>query len=120
MTSLDEKAENDDGIEVLLASDAAGVYRLQDDELTSHENIREDGDFPQYGEFLACNKVRAADGEFIDGEDVWLECPGALAEGLVHRQVEPAEVFAVAEPQKSMGGRWSFSVTVPENVDDLL
>jgi hypothetical protein len=120
MTSLDEKAESDDGIEVLLASDAAGVYRLQDDELTSHKNIRETGQFPQYGEFLACNKVRAADGEFIDGEDVWLECPAALANGLVHRQVEPATVFAVSEPQKSMGGRWSFSVTVPENVDDLL
>lgn len=120
MTSLEDKADADGGPEVLLASDAAGVYRLQDDELTSHENIRDTGEFPEYGEFLAVNKVRAADGEFTDAEDTWLECPGALAEGLVHQHVEPGDVFAVSEPQKSLGGRWSFSVSTPENVDDLL
>lgn len=120
MTSLDEKAENDGGIEVLLASDSAGVYRLLDDELTSHEDIREPGEFPEYGEFLAACQVRATDNEFIDDEDVWLECPGALAEELVQLAVEPGDVFAVSKPQKSVGGRWSFSVSVPDSVSDLL
>jgi len=120
MTSLEDKAEHDDGIEVLLASDAAGVYRLQDDTLSSHESIREVGGFPQYGEFLPVAKVRASDGSWVNGDSCWLECPGSLAKSLVNESVKPGDVFAVSKPQKSNGGRWSFAVTVPENVDDLL
>lgn len=120
MTSLEDKAENDGGPEVILASDAAGVYRLTDYELISHQDIRETGEFPEYGDFTPVTKVRASDGEFVDGEDAYLETPGDLAKQIIESQVAPGELIAVSEPQKSLGGRWSFSVSVPQDVDDLI
>jgi len=120
MTSLNEKADDGGGIEVVLASDAGGVYRLQDDQLTSADNVTEPGEFPEYGDFAAVNRIRAAEGEWLDADDAWLECPQRLAEALVQQHIEPGDVFAIAEPQKTAGGRWSFTVSVPDSVDDLL
>jgi len=120
MTSLESKADDDGGPEVILASDAAGVYRLTDYELISHEDIRETGGFPEFGDFAAVVKVRASDGEFVDGENAYLETPGDLAKQIVDSAVMPGDVFAVSEPQKGRAGRWSFSVSVPQKVDDLL
>ena len=120
MTSLEDKADPADGAEVLLSSDAAGVYRLQNDQLTSHENIRSVGAFPQYGEFLTVVQVRAADGSWTDGNDAWLECPASLALNLVDRSVNAGDVFAVSDPKKGPGGRWQFTVQKPDEPQDLL
>ena len=120
MTSLEDKADSVDGAEVLLASDAAGVYRLRDDQLTSHENIRDAGAFPQYGEFLNVVQVRAADGSWTDGDDAWLECPASLAGDLVERSVNAGDVFAVSDPTKGPGGNWRFTVQKPDEPQDLL
>ena len=119
MTSLEDKASSD-GAEVVLASDAAGVYRLRDSQLTSHENIRDTGDFPRYGEFLDAVKVRAVDGAWTESEAAWLECPASLAGDLVDRRVETGDVFAVSEPTKGPGGNWRFTVQKPEDPSDLL
>jgi len=120
MTSLEDKADSGDGPEVVLASDAAGVYRLRDAQLTSHENIRDRGDFPRYGEFLDTVKVRAADDEWTEGKNAWLECPASLAGDLVERSVEPGDIFAVSSPAKGPGGSWQFTVQKTEDVSDLL
>jgi len=120
MTSLEDKADAADGAEVLLASDAAGVYRLRDDQLTSHEDIRDSGAFPQYGEFLDVVQIRAADGAWTDGGDAWLECPASLAGDLVERSVNAGDVFAVADPTKGPGGNWRFTVQKPNEPQDLL
>ena len=120
MTSLEDKADSRDGAEVVLASDAAGVYRLLDDQLTSHENIREPGGFPQYGEFLNTVMVRAADGNWHDAEDAWLECPASLAGHLVTQSVNAGDIFAVSEPTKGPGGNWRFTVQNPDGPQDLL
>lgn len=120
MTSLEDKADSGDGAEVVLASDAAGVYRLRDAQLTSHENIREADAFPRYGEFLDTVKVRAANDEWTEDENAWLECPASLAGDLVERSVEPGDVFAVSEPTKGPGGNWRFTVQKTDDVSDLL
>jgi len=120
MTSLKDKADSGDNAEVVLASDVAGVYRLRDTELTSHENIRDTDDFPQYGEFLNTVKVRAVDDEWSEGKNAWVECPASLAGDLVDRSVDPGDVFAVSSPTKGPGGNWQFTVQKPDNVSDLL
>jgi hypothetical protein len=120
MTSLEDKADSGDDAEVVLASDAAGVYRLLDDQLTSHENIREAGSFPQYGEFLNTVRVRAADGNWHDAENAWLECPASLAGDLVSQSVNADDTFAVSEPTKGPGGNWRFTVQKPDEPQDLL
>ena len=120
MTSLEDKADSGDGTEVVLASDAAGVYRLLNDELTSHENIREADGFPQYGEFINTVTVRATDGIWADSMETWLECPASLAGDLVDQSVNAGDVFAVSEPTKGPGGKWQFTVQKPEEPQDLL
>ena len=119
MTSLEDKAY-DDGPEVVLASDSAGVYRLRDDELTKADDIRGPDEFPEYGEFLDVARVRAADGNWTDGEPVWLECPAALAGDLVEADVTPGDTFALSEPNKSAGGNWQYTVQNPDSPQDLL
>jgi len=122
MTSLEDKADSGDGAEVVLASDAAGVYRLQNAQLTSHENIRGADAFPQYGEFLETVTVRARSDRdsFYDQDSAWLECPASLAGDLVEQSVEPGDVFAISEPTKGPGGNWRFNVQKPDDVSDLL
>ena len=120
MTSLEDKADSGGGPEVVLASDAAGVYRLRDDQLTSHENIRPNDDFPKYGEFLETVQVRAANGSWTDDKSTWLECPARLAGILVEKSVNAGDVFAVSEPTKGPGGNWQFTVQKPEDPSDLL
>ena len=120
MTSLEDKADSGDGAEVVLASDAAGVYRLLDDQLTSHENIREAGGFPQYGEFLNTVTVRASDGIWADSGEAWLEGPASLAGDLVSQSVNAGDIFAVSEPTKGPGGNWRFTVQKPDEPQDLL
>jgi len=120
MTSLEDKADSADGAEVVLASEAAGVYRLTDDQLTSHKDIRGAGDFPQYGEFLAVIKVRAVNGDWTEDDEAWLECPASLAGDLVKRSVNAGDVFAVSEPSKGAGGNWRFTTQKPDEPQDLL
>ena len=123
MTSLEDKADSGDEPEVVLASgDASGVYRLQDAQLTSHENIRDTDGFPQYGEFLevVTVRVRTDRDSFYDQEPAWLECPASLAGDLVERSIEPGDVFAVSEPTKGPGGNWRFTVQKPDEPQDLL
>jgi hypothetical protein len=120
MTSLEDKADSGDGPEVTLASNAAGVYRLQDAELTSHENIRPSADFPQYGKFLEVVEVRGSDGVWADKQSIWLECPQSLAADLVDHHVNPGDVFAVGNPRKGPGGTWLFTVQKPDEPQDLL
>ena len=123
MTSLEDKANSGGGPEVLLASgDASGVYRLQDVELTSHEDIRDADGFPHYGEFLEVLTVRARSDRdsFYDQESAWLECPASLADELWTKSVNVGDVFALGEPTKGPGDNWQFIVQTPDEPQDLL
>jgi hypothetical protein len=122
MTSLEDKAQSGDDSDIILASNAAGVYRLQDEELTSHKNIRATDEVPKYGEFLEAVTVRIRNDRdsFYDQDSAWLECPASLAQELIENSVSTGDVFAVSEPTKGPGGKWQFTVLKPDDPQDLL
>lgn len=107
--NLEDKAQEGSGDEVVLARDLTGAYVLGSLELLPASDLGTD-EFPQYGDFLP---VQAATGNM---EDMYLECPAFLAQGLLDGDAEPGDEFRVKGVTKVEGGRWNGTVTV--NKDD--
>lgn len=113
MTSLSDKAETTR--DVRRASEAAGAYRLETDELTPADDIGSEDDFPQYGDFADVT-VLGMDGS--DHDPCWLETPAGLARALLDADVGPGDLFVVdGQPTKDDGGNWTFDVLDPDDVD---
>lgn len=118
MTTLEDRADNEPD-NWRLAAESSGVYRLKTDELTDAEDIGDE--WPEYGQFLEATTMNGGtDGEWREGEDVYVECPAGLAQELLDNDVTPGDLFAIGKPSKGQGGRWTFVVSKPETVDDLL
>lgn len=108
MTTLEDQAE--DPVDVTLAADAAGAYRLESVDLAEADDLTEDGEFPQHGRFLAVTRLNQH-GEPRNGTGrEFLECPQALAAYLVDEGVSEGDTFTVSRSFKTDGGRWDFVV----------
>lgn len=118
MTSLEDRA--DDGSEDwVLAPESAGVYRIETDQLVSADDIG--NEYPEFGEFLHTTRMSAtSDGDWIEEETVYVECPAGLARAVLEAGAGPGDIIGIGNPTKTEGGRWRFTVSKPETVDDLL
>lgn len=112
--NLKDKAK--DRPEVLLARQSSpGAYVIQSLELSGADELTEEGDFPQYGDFLKCHRAGTE-------KLVWVECPAALARFLVNEiDAEVGTCFRVRSVTK-VDGEWEYNaeqVEVEEGDDGL-
>lgn len=108
MTTLEEQAE--DPVDVTLASEAPGAYRLESTDLAEADELTPDGEFPEHGSFLAVTRLSQS-GEPKNGSSrEFLECPQALAAYLVDLEVADGDTFTVSKSWKTDGNRWDFAV----------
>jgi hypothetical protein len=106
---LEDKAA--DRPDVKLARDSApGAYELLTDELVSADELTDEDEFPQFGDFLRVGRPGA------DGAETHIECPAALARWLVGEGIEIGDVFRIRSVQK-LDNEWSYQC---EPVDDGL
>jgi len=119
MAELGDRAGAPDS-EVILAPEAAGVYRLQSLSIVPAEDIGEPGGFPEFGKFVRVHQMDVHDGNFVVGQEALLELPLYLEQELVKQSIDGHSVFSVAQPRKAEGGRWIMDVDVPAEPADLL
>lgn len=106
---LGDKAEQGEQREVRLARDSIGLYRLETEELTAADEISEEDEFPQYGDFLDClTSTGGPNPEF--NVEVWVECPSQLAQQLVSLEIEAGECFRIQSARKNGAGEWTYSI----------
>lgn len=103
--NLEDKAQDGSGDEVVLARDLTGAYVLGSLELVPASELGTD-EFPKYGDFLP---VQSATGNM---NDLYLECPAFLAQGLLDGDAEVGDEFRVRDVAKVEGGRWTGQVSV--------
>jgi hypothetical protein len=112
-------------VEIVLAPEMAGAYRMQDASLTAAEQIGDPDGFPDHGLFLPVYTVRVEGSasnqpSLVDGEEQLLEIPLMLEQELDRLGIESGETFAVSQPRKAEGGRWIMDVRGPVGAEDLL
>ena len=106
---LSDKAK--DRPDVRLARDSApGAYTLTTDELVAADDLTDEDEFPQFGDFLEVEQPGA-------GRRVWIECPAALARWLVENGIDIGETFRIRSVQK-IDNEWSYECDRVE--DDVL
>jgi hypothetical protein len=107
--NLNDKAEQGNKREVRLARDSMGLYKLQSEELTGADQVTDEDEFPQYGDFLDCmTTTGGADPSF--NVEVWVECPSQLAQQLVDLEIDVGDVFRIKSTYKDEAGEWTYTV----------
>jgi len=124
MPEIGDRASSPD-VEVVLAPDLAGAYRLRDVSMVPAEQIGDPDGFPEYGFFVPVWTVRIETdaGEqprFTDTEEALVECPLVLEQELDGLGTETGEVFVVNQPRKAEGGRWVMDVSQPDSAEAML
>lgn len=106
---IGDKAERADQDEIRLARDSAGLYRLEDDELTAADELSAEDEFPKYGDFISC-KTTTGGAEPSWNEPVYVECPGSLAKIIVEMEISVGDSFRIQSTRKNAAGEWEYSV----------
>lgn len=107
---LGDKSEKADRPEVELASgNPIGMYRLESDEYVDADEISDEGEFPQYGDFIECQTTTGgADPEW--DVEVYLECPLGLEKQLLDHEIGVGEAFRVRQVSKDANGEWNYLI----------
>lgn len=101
---LNDKAS--ESPDVHLIRDAQySAYRLESTELTPADEISEEDEFPQFGDFLETSL--SEDGE---GPPMYVECPQDVARQLVEFDIGEGDWFRIGEAVK-VDGEWSVDVS---------
>jgi len=108
---IGDKAEASNAPDVYLPRDSIGLYRLENDELTDCDEITEEGQFPEYGDFLEATEAVGGASPGWAGETCYVSCPGGLAEVLAGMEIEPGDCFRIESARKSASGSWVYSVS---------
>lgn len=106
---IGDKADRADREEIRLARDSAGLYRLEDDELTAADELSPEDEFPKYGDFINC-KTTTGGANPSWNEPVYVECPGALAKIIVNMEISVGDSFRIQSTRKNATGEWEYSV----------
>lgn len=110
---ISDKAEDTPDIELARQS-APGAYVLDGEELSPADDLTEEGQFPEYGDFLPVHRARATeDGWEPTGDEMWIECPQDLAQFLVEQEVEPQDGFRIKDVKK-VDGTWQYNCEILE------
>lgn len=103
---LAEKAESSPDVSLARQS-APGVYRLTTDDLVSADELTDEGEFPEFGDFLEVEKARGTSAEDASwGPSQFIECPQGLARWLVEN-IDVGDGFRVVSVQK-VDGEWQY------------
>jgi hypothetical protein len=114
---LEDKAA--DRPDVKLARDSApGAYTLTTDDLVAADDLTDEGEFPEFGDFLEVERPGA-------GRRCWIECPADLARWLVGHdldeserpRIEIGETFRIRSVSK-VDNEWSYECEAV--ADDVL
>lgn len=97
---LNDKAEESPDVTLIGDAQYSG-YRLRDTELKPADELTDEDEFPEYGDFLP-----VGGGDF---PEMWIECPQSLAQGLVELDLEPGDEFRITEAVKR-NGTWDVTV----------
>lgn len=101
---LNDKAKETPDIDLLRDAQYSG-YRLVSTELTPADELTDEGEFPQFGDFL---QVALPDGS--DSPPVkWIECPQGLAQALVELDLGDGDEFRI-EAATKVDGEWQVTV----------
>jgi len=119
MAELGDRAGAPD-LEVILAPETAGLYRLQSRSIVPAEDIGQPGGFPEFGKFVRVDQMDVRDGQFVAGNEALLETPLFLEQELVKLDASEGSIFAISQPRKAEGGRWIMDVEIPDEPQDLL
>lgn len=93
--------------DVYLIRDAQySAYRLVSDDLAPADEVTDEGEFPQYGDFAICD-LPDGDGGFAG--KIYVEVPQDLAAGMVELGIEPGDEFRIGEATK-VDGEWQVTV----------
>lgn len=106
---IGDKAERADQDEIRLARDSAGLYKLEDDELTAADELSSEDEFPKYGDFISC-KTTTGGADPSWNEPVYVECPGSLAKIIVGMEISVGDSFRIQSTRKNAAGEWEYSV----------
>lgn len=115
MTTFEDKAEETP--EVSLARQSApGAYRIESEKLVAADDISDEGEFPEFGEFLECLNPQA--------QTEYVECPQGLAQELVADGLNVGDYVRLKTVRK-VDGNWEYSIEqidvedIPEERFDL-
>jgi hypothetical protein len=104
---ISDKAEETPEISLVRQS-APGAYVFVEDELTSAEDLTDEDQFPEYGDFLPVRRAQATDGGHeASGDTEWIQCPQDFAQWLVEHGLEPGDGFRIKSVQK-VDGQWQY------------
>lgn len=109
--NLEDKAEEAPNV-LLAGSLPESEYRFHTTELVGANDITDEGEFPEFGDFLECDERSPVDG--TDRGTVYIEVPQKLAQWLVEH-VEPGDWFTVNAAEKDENGTWQVDC---ETVDE--
>ena len=110
--NLEDKAKERPTV-YLAGSLLESEYSYQTPELVDADTLTEQGEFPEYGDFLECRERSPVDGS--DRGECYVEVPAALARWLVEH-TEPGSWWKVNAADKNSDGAWQFDAEVV--VDD--
>lgn len=112
MTGLRDHAKAGGGPEIVLTSDLPqrGQAEIQSATLVDHDELTDEGQFPEHGSFLEVEK---------DGEEEFWECAGGMASAIVEMADEmeaeiPGLLVSVNQVSKTPSGEWRFVVDVQD------
>jgi len=107
---IGDKAEASEAPDVYLPRDSVGLYRLESDELVDCDEITDEGQFPEYGDFI---EVTQASGGANPGwgETAYVSCPGDLAKKITDMEIEIGDCFRIQGSRKQANGNWTYSVS---------
>lgn len=112
-------------VEVILAPDMTGVYRIRDVSLTAAEEIGAPDGFPEHGLFLpvmtlTLEGTATNQPNLTSDEKALLEVPLVLEQKLDKLGLGPEDTFEIHQPRKAEGGRWIMDVNGQVGAEDLL
>jgi len=106
MTTIREKAEQAERDIHLTGDMAYSTYRLESKELSPADEISDDGQFPQFGDFADVTIPTNGDG---DDPELWAEICSSLAQSLVEQELGEGDIFRVG-PTEKVDGEWRVDV----------
>lgn len=102
--NIDDKATESPDVRLMYDAQHSG-YRLLSTELVPADEITDEDEFPEFGDFLSVALPGSG-----DESQLYVECPQSLAAGLVGLEVEDGDEFRV-EAASKVDGEWQVEVT---------
>lgn len=105
---IGDKADAADRPDVFVGRDIAGIWRLESLEEFDCDDITDEGEFPEFGDFIKVTEIRP-NGE-VEDEPAYLSRYVDLDRQLAEVVDEPGDVFTVERVMEKRDGGYTMDV----------